>query len=271
MMTMSNRLRLARIAAGYPSAAQAARHLRIPYGTYSGHESGSRGFGSEEAALYAQAFGVAAAWLTFGEPPGKGEGATPDQDLVRLTGSVGQTMDGIVTLRPDPEYMTIIVPDICAEPTDMLLVEGPGIRHIATPGSAILYDRNMQDLEDDYFGSPCVCWLSDHAPVVGVPQPGGGAGGINIEEIFSGVMRDKPVSGLSLISAILTPLGYKRARFVEILRVMQANNLLEAESGRKKREMALLREERSQLTAELNRLEAEATGRGLPVPPAPRE
>ena len=40
----------------------------MPYGTYTGHEAGSRGF-SEDAERYAKAFRVRAAWLAFDDGP----------------------------------------------------------------------------------------------------------------------------------------------------------------------------------------------------------
>jgi phosphopantothenoylcysteine decarboxylase/phosphopantothenate--cysteine ligase len=63
----SERLRLAREEAGFGSAADAARALRVNYQTYVAHERGNRGFGDDEAVRYAEAFGVAPAWLILGQ------------------------------------------------------------------------------------------------------------------------------------------------------------------------------------------------------------
>lgn len=59
------RLRIAR-KRRFKTAREAAAALGIPYGTYSGHELGSRGF-SEDVERYAKAFRVRAAWLAFEE------------------------------------------------------------------------------------------------------------------------------------------------------------------------------------------------------------
>jgi SOS-response transcriptional repressor LexA len=67
METKADRLRAAREARNYASAADAARALDIPYGTYSGHENGSRGFKDDEADRYAKFFKVSVGWLIAGE------------------------------------------------------------------------------------------------------------------------------------------------------------------------------------------------------------
>jgi hypothetical protein len=65
MSDASKRLKRARIDAGYLTATEAARRLRIDYSTYAGHENGSRGFGAQ-APIYARLYGVSVEWLLFG-------------------------------------------------------------------------------------------------------------------------------------------------------------------------------------------------------------
>ncbi|TGT36196.1 LexA family transcriptional regulator [Mesorhizobium sp. M8A.F.Ca.ET.165.01.1.1] len=67
--TPADRLREARLNAGFKSATKAAEALKIPLGTYAGHENGSRTFDTEAAKLYSKAFNVRVAWLMFGEMP----------------------------------------------------------------------------------------------------------------------------------------------------------------------------------------------------------
>lgn len=68
-ITPYDRLREARIAAGFKSATAAADRLKVPLGTYAGHENGARAFDVAAAKKYALAFGVSAAWLLTGERP----------------------------------------------------------------------------------------------------------------------------------------------------------------------------------------------------------
>lgn len=67
-MDKHDRLKIAR-QLRYRSAKAAADALGVAYGTYSGHEAGSRGFSDEDAERYAKAYRVSPAWLTFGTGP----------------------------------------------------------------------------------------------------------------------------------------------------------------------------------------------------------
>lgn len=66
MNTQEERLRQARIDAGYPQVSDAVRHFEWNYSTYAGHENGHRGIKFADVQKYAAAFGVTAEWLTTG-------------------------------------------------------------------------------------------------------------------------------------------------------------------------------------------------------------
>lgn len=66
LIQRSDRLREARIARGFETAKAAAEFLSVPYGTYSGHENGSRGIKDADLLRYSSAFRVSAAWLAYG-------------------------------------------------------------------------------------------------------------------------------------------------------------------------------------------------------------
>lgn len=66
--TKAERLRSARLKAGFTTAAAAAREFDIPEPTYAAHENGSRGFDEDVALRYAQRFGVDPMELIFGIP-----------------------------------------------------------------------------------------------------------------------------------------------------------------------------------------------------------
>jgi len=86
-MTKSERLKQARIKAGFKRATLAAAYLGIPYGTYSGHEAGSRGIRDDELQHYATAFKVPLYWLAFGDKPLKTK--------IKLVGSTGNQLKNI--------------------------------------------------------------------------------------------------------------------------------------------------------------------------------
>lgn len=62
-----DRLREARIAAGYETAAEAAEAMGVPRSTYIQHESGTRGYPAKRAARYARFFGTTPEWLLYGQ------------------------------------------------------------------------------------------------------------------------------------------------------------------------------------------------------------
>lgn len=68
-MERHERLKWARERRGFKSAAEAARFLSVPYGTYSGHENNLRGIKDSDLERYAKTFKVPLPWLAFGEGP----------------------------------------------------------------------------------------------------------------------------------------------------------------------------------------------------------
>ncbi len=64
--TIHDRLRDARVAAGFRSATAGAKRVGKTESTYRAHENGQNEYGPEEATGYAHAFNVTAEWLLFG-------------------------------------------------------------------------------------------------------------------------------------------------------------------------------------------------------------
>lgn len=80
------RLQEARIAAGYETAADAARAMGVNPPTYVNHESGERGL-SRAARQYAQFFRVSLDWLLRGKGDMRGRNLSPT--VIPVTGLVG--------------------------------------------------------------------------------------------------------------------------------------------------------------------------------------
>lgn len=64
-----SRLKEARLAAGFETAASAAKHFGWNPSTYAGHENGFRGYKLRDAEKYADAFSTTADWLLLGTRP----------------------------------------------------------------------------------------------------------------------------------------------------------------------------------------------------------
>lgn len=67
METMGQRLRRARMNAGYASATKAADAIGVSHSTYRAHENGQNDYSPEDAAVYARKFGSRASYLLTGE------------------------------------------------------------------------------------------------------------------------------------------------------------------------------------------------------------
>lgn len=68
-MKQYERLKEARIEAGFKSGTEAAKHLGVPVATYNTHENGHRSLTVLSAERYAKAFNVRSSWLLTGELP----------------------------------------------------------------------------------------------------------------------------------------------------------------------------------------------------------
>lgn len=89
MRSPGERLKAARVAAGYESAPAAAQAMGVPEATYMGHENGSRGFG-RAAERYARFFRTTPEWLLYG----RGESAgVADAPAAYEQGPVGRIVD----------------------------------------------------------------------------------------------------------------------------------------------------------------------------------
>ena len=77
-MTIHQRLKIARIAAGFERAVHAADALAIRRPTYSGHENGNGKFNQDSAITYARRFGVSLEWLLTGKGAMK-DGSSGDE------------------------------------------------------------------------------------------------------------------------------------------------------------------------------------------------
>ena len=117
-MPPENRLRIARQAAGFQNAHQAADQFGWTYRNYMRHEKGELGF-TKHAATYAEAFGVSEAWLLTGE----GQGPL---GLTNGNGVKGRTKQKDQSSEDEPR----IIP-----PTDLVMVPVFDVRASAGGGA----------------------------------------------------------------------------------------------------------------------------------------
>lgn len=86
-----DRLRDARLAAGYTDAAEFARRVQINPVTYRAYEAGQNGY-AKHAATFAQKLRTTVEWLLYGTQPAGGVSGGPDPDLLADVEAVTQAM-----------------------------------------------------------------------------------------------------------------------------------------------------------------------------------
>lgn len=84
MSDPAERLRIARLRAGFETGKDAADAMGVPVSTYLGHENGSRGYPAKKAELYARKFKVREQWLLYGVGEGPGENGDQKAEIINI-------------------------------------------------------------------------------------------------------------------------------------------------------------------------------------------
>src|SRR5690349_13620131 len=128
MAERNDRLRQARIAAGYERASDAAARFGWNDNTYKSNENGNAPFSFRKAKEYAEAFAVRAEWL-YDETGPMQPSAEP---MVRIIGRVGADTEGTVIQTTGQEgFDTVPVPPGGASTAVALEVTGHSMRAVA--------------------------------------------------------------------------------------------------------------------------------------------
>lgn len=150
-MDAHERLRQARVNAGFANMADAARRFGWEITTYRGHENGSRGIKRPSAEAYARAYRVPVAWLMFGE----GEPTKKGVPLVGYVGAGAEVFpvdDGGALDWIDP--MPGIGPEAVA-----VRVRGNSMFPRYFDGDVLIYDQHIPVRKAN--GQECVVRLTD--------------------------------------------------------------------------------------------------------------
>jgi transcriptional regulator with XRE-family HTH domain len=108
---VGKRLRGAREAAGYDSAAGAAQAMGIPIATYIQHENGTRGFKAATAERYAKRFKTTPEWILYG----KGEQSLPEPSEDDLEAMLREALQEVATFEMKIADLPRIVAPILRE------------------------------------------------------------------------------------------------------------------------------------------------------------
>lgn len=156
-MSVADRLKAARAAAGFESAADAVRRFGWKESTYFGHENGSRGFRADTANEYARAYRVSREWLLFGNGDAPavssvGEGG----DLVNVYNVEASAGGGAVVDDESVAYQLSFPPGYLrsitsANPRDLAIisVKGKSMEPTLADNDVVMIDTTKRDLSFD--------------------------------------------------------------------------------------------------------------------------
>ena len=153
-----DRLRQARIAAGFERASDAAARFGWNENTYKSNENGNAPFSFRKAREYAEAFGVRAEWL-YDETGPVQAGVEP---MVRIIGRVGADTEGTVIQTDGQEgFDTAPVPPGGTSAAVALEVVGHSMRAVAEDGSLIYFEDQRNPPTPDMLGYYCIVEIED--------------------------------------------------------------------------------------------------------------
>lgn len=180
----------------FKSAMQAAEAMGISYGTYSGHESGSRGFGDKTAARYAKFFRVPVDWLVLGIGSMTRTNVVPIVGLVGLGGEIQWDEDGHVHL--GEVELPFSLPPGC------FALEAKGdSQHPRVKDGEVVITRWHEGAVRDLIGREAVVELSDKRYLLKVIRRGTEADLYHLESHNAGLIEDVEISRAGPVMMIM--------------------------------------------------------------------
>jgi SOS-response transcriptional repressor LexA len=210
------RLRQARLAAGFETAAAAAEAHGWNRNTYASNENGNAPYSWRRARDYALAFGVRPDWLYDAQGPAVGVGTGADSGPGQprpapIIGRVGADPGGEVLLaggQAPPEFAPL--PPGGTERAVALRVTGHSMRGLADDGALIYFEDQRTPPSPDMLGQVVVVELDTGEVLVKRLLRGGAPGRFDLESVAGPTRRDARLRWAAHITAIVPPWQARR-------------------------------------------------------------
>ncbi|HEY2356246.1 MAG TPA: helix-turn-helix transcriptional regulator [Phenylobacterium sp.] len=203
-----NRLREARIAKGFETAAAAADAFGWNRNTYASNENGNAPFSYRRAKEYAAAFGVRPEWLY--DAAGSMLPAA-EAGFVPIIGRVGANPDGLVLFAQGQEPGDLApIPPGGTEKAVALLVVGHSMRGVADDGALIYFEDQRTAVTPDMLGHVVVVEVDTDEVLVKRLLRGSRAGRYDLESIAGPTRQDAKLRWAAHITAIIPPFQARR-------------------------------------------------------------
>lgn len=204
----AERLREARIARGYETAAAAADAFGWNRNTYASNENGNAPFSYRKAKDYAGAFGVRPEWL-YDAAGGMRPEVEPG--YVPIVGMVGANPEGIVlfALGQEPTDLAPIPPG-GTEQARALRVAGHSMRGVADDGALIYFEDQRTPPTPDMLGHVVVVETDADEVLVKRLLRGARPGLYDLESVAGPTRHDARLRWAAHITAIIPPYQARR-------------------------------------------------------------
>lgn len=183
----AGRLREARMAAGFRSAAAAAQRNRWVEATYRSHENGTRKIDDEDAERYASGFSksgrkVTGLWIIYGpqdEAPETSEKAPNSVPVMGLIGA-GATIEPEYEQIPEHGIYQIQLPFAVPDELIALQVDGESMMPYYEDGDIVIVWKEQKKNLEDYYGQLAAVRTLDGKRYLKEIQPGRSRSVVNL-------------------------------------------------------------------------------------------
>ncbi|HSV04008.1 MAG TPA: S24 family peptidase [Phenylobacterium sp.] len=204
----SERLREARIARGFETAAAAADQFGWNRNTYASNENGNAPYSFRKAKEYAAAFGVRPEWLYDAAGPMR---PTPEPGYVPVIGRVGANPEGLVLFATGQEGGDLApIPPGGTEKAVALKVVGHSMRGLADDGALIYFEDQRTPPGPDMLGQVVVVETDGEEVLVKRLLRGSRAGLYDLESVAGPTRHDARLRWAAHITAIIPPFQARR-------------------------------------------------------------
>lgn len=202
------RLREARVARGFDTAAAAADAFSWNRNTYASNENGNAPFSYRKAKEYAGAFGVRPEWLYDAAGPMR---PTPEPGYVAIVGRVGANPEGVVLFATGQDAGDLApIPPGGTEKAAALRVVGHSMRGVADDGALIYFEDQRTPPTPDMLGHVVVMEVDTDEVLVKRLLRGSKAGVYDLESVAGPTRHDARLRWAAHITAIIPPFQARR-------------------------------------------------------------
>ena len=208
MNDRSDRLRQARLDAGYETAAAAAEAFGWNRNTYASNENGNAPFSYRKAKDYAAAFGVSAEWLYDAAGPVR---ASALAGYVPILGRVGANPEGVVLFATGQDAGDLApIPPGGTDKAAALRVVGHSMRGLADDGALIYFEDQRTPPTPDMLGHVVVVEIDTDEVLVKRLLRGSRSGLFDLESVAGPTRQDARLRWAAHITAIIPPFQARR-------------------------------------------------------------